>query len=157
MNRDAATVLVVDDDEYIRELIRSGLEGDGYRVVTAPNGQAALDVLDATTVNLILLDMRMPIMDGWTFARNYHRQPSPRAPVVVVSAAADGSQRAADIGAALIRVSHSSCTNCSRLSSTTCACWTSPKRIRVSGGSEPACRLVSISPLGSTRAGGLQR
>src|ERR1041385_3300277 len=99
MNRHIPTVLVVDDDEFIRELIQCGLEGDGYRVVTAPNGQAALDVLGATRANLILLDMRMPTMDGWRFARNYHRQASPWAPVVVVTAAADGPQRAADIGA----------------------------------------------------------
>jgi PAS domain S-box-containing protein len=94
------TVLVVDDDPNIRELMQFGLEDEGYSVLTAPNGQAALDVLGGDqSVNLILLDMGMPVMDGWTFARNYHRQQPPWAPVVVVTAAHDASRPAAEIGA----------------------------------------------------------
>jgi PAS domain S-box-containing protein len=95
-----ATVLVVDDDVYTRELIQFGLEGEGYRVLTAPEGQAALDILGGESINLVLLDLVMPVMDGVTFARNYKRQRPPLVPVVVVSAAQDAARRARDLGAA---------------------------------------------------------
>ena len=61
---DLRTVLVVDDDPDIRDLVQLGLEEEGYRVLTAPHGQAALDVLGCSSIDLILLDMRMPVMDG---------------------------------------------------------------------------------------------
>ena len=96
---DAPTVLVVDDDQDIRDLVQLGLEDEGYSVLTAPNGKAALALLGRSPIDLILLDMRMPVMDGWTFARLYQEQPGPRAPVVVITAAQDAAQRSADIAA----------------------------------------------------------
>jgi CheY-like chemotaxis protein len=95
----AATVLVVDDDPDIRDLVQLGLEDQGYRVLSAPDGQAALELLGRSRIELILLDMRMPVMDGWTFARLYRQQADPRAPIVVVTAAQDAAQRAAEIAA----------------------------------------------------------
>jgi two-component system, chemotaxis family, chemotaxis protein CheY len=94
-----ATVLVVDDDEDIRDLIQLELEDGGYRVLTAPDGQVALDLLGRSRIDLILLDMRMPVMDGWTFARQYRQWSIPHAPIVVITAAKDASQRAAEIAA----------------------------------------------------------
>ena len=93
------TVLVIDDDPDIRDLVQLGLEDEGYRVLTAPHGQAALELLGRSPVDLILLDMRMPVMDGWTFARVYRQQTASRVPIVVVTAAQDAASRSAEIAA----------------------------------------------------------
>ena len=91
--------LVVDDDHDIAELVRLALTDEGCEVVVTSNGSAALAETQASSFDLILLDMRMPIMDGWEFARAYQNQPEPRAPVIVVTAARDAAERAAEIQA----------------------------------------------------------
>ena len=60
-------ILVVEDDHDLRVLLRALLEGDGYEVLTAPEGRTALAQLETTTPDLILVDLRMPLMDGWDF------------------------------------------------------------------------------------------
>lgn len=90
-------VLVVEDDESIAEVMRLALEGEGYHVRTAANGREALEAADGGT-RLVLLDMLMPVMDGWQFARAY-RERGGRAPIVVVTAAADAAHRAREISA----------------------------------------------------------
>lgn len=92
-------MLVVDDDHDIAELVRLALTDEGYEVVIASNGSAALQEAQASHFDLILLDMRMPVMDGWEFARAYQAKPAPRAPIVVVTAARDAGERAAEINA----------------------------------------------------------
>src|SRR5438270_13782141 len=87
-------VLVVDDDDDIRDFMELGLRDAGYRVLSAENGASALDVLARAQSDLILLDMRMPVMDGWAFARAYHQKPPPHVPIVVVTAAQDAAERA---------------------------------------------------------------
>ena len=62
-------ILVVDDDPAIRAVVTDVLEDEGYAVLTATDGQEGLAVLAQTTPELILLDMRMPGLDGWGFAR----------------------------------------------------------------------------------------
>ena len=91
--------LVVDDDFDIAELVRLALTDEGHEVVIAVNGSAALQQALETPFDLILLDMRMPVMDGWEFARAYQAMPEPRAPVIVVTAARDAAERAAEISA----------------------------------------------------------
>ena len=95
----AARILVVEDDENIRELVDVILSGAGYEVVTAPDGAAALQAVGSARPDLVLLDMRMPIMDGWEFARQYRARPEPPAPIVVLTAARDAAARAAEIHA----------------------------------------------------------
>lgn len=95
-----ATILVVDDDEAIRTVVSLVLTDEGYDVVTAEHGRAALDRLATVRPDLILLDMRMPIMDGWELARVYRAAPGPRASIVVLTAAHDAATRAAQIDAA---------------------------------------------------------
>lgn len=95
----AACVLVVEDDDNIRELVDVILSGAGYEVFTASDGAAALQLLGSTRPDLVLLDMRMPIMDGWEFARRYRARPEPHAPIVVLTAARDAAARAAEIHA----------------------------------------------------------
>ncbi len=61
-----ASVLVVDDDVRILRMVRRILDLEGYRVLTANNGEAALDVFDEETPDLVLLDIIMPGIDGYT-------------------------------------------------------------------------------------------
>ena len=92
-------ILVVDDDDSIREFVAMALEDEGYQVVTASQGAQALQVAAATPPDLILLDMRMPVMDGWEFARIYRQQSCPHAPIIILSAARNGAAITAEIGA----------------------------------------------------------
>jgi CheY-like chemotaxis protein len=63
--RTRPTVLVVDDDHDARVLLRALLESEGYDVLTATEGRAALAQLETVVPDLILIDLRMPLMDGW--------------------------------------------------------------------------------------------
>jgi two-component system, chemotaxis family, chemotaxis protein CheY len=94
-----STVLVVDDDTSILDTVSSILSGEGYDVVSAATGEEALAAVARKQPLLILLDMRMPIMDGWEFARVYRAQPGPHAPIIVLTAARDVANRAAEINA----------------------------------------------------------
>lgn len=106
-------ILVVEDEEAIREFIRFALEDEGYEVKTANDGQYALELLSNTNSNnpqfqpdLILLDMRMPRMDGWTFSQTYYQSKlvpaggwdkEKLAPILVMTAASDAAQFAGQI------------------------------------------------------------
>jgi CheY-like chemotaxis protein len=92
--------LVVEDDDGLRSAMDWMLSDEGYPVATAENGAAALACVDGMSPCLILLDMRMPVMDGWEFARAYQGRPGRHAPIVVVTAAADARERAIQIQAA---------------------------------------------------------
>jgi CheY-like chemotaxis protein len=92
-------VLVVDDDASIRDLVDLALSDQGYEVIAASDGQAALALVKRTTPDVILLDMRMPVLDGWTFAGAYRAQPGPHAPIIVCTAARDAATNAAEIQA----------------------------------------------------------
>ena len=89
-------ILVVDDDLDILESMSRLLKSAGYDVVTATDGQLALDRLrGGTTPSVILLDLMMPGMNGWQFLDELHRDPSLTAiPVVIVSG---GSYREREI------------------------------------------------------------
>jgi two-component system, chemotaxis family, chemotaxis protein CheY len=95
----APRILVVDDDEGIAEFVGMALSDDGYEVATVLHGAAALDLVGRQAPDVILLDMRMPIMDGWEFARRYRERPGPHAPIVVMTAARDAATRASEIEA----------------------------------------------------------
>lgn len=93
----ATQVLVIDDEPDIRELLHVALSDEGYDVVVAANGAAALRALERARPDLILLDMRMPVMDGWEFAKRYRAHPDPHAPIVVMTAAYDAMLRCLEI------------------------------------------------------------
>jgi DNA-binding response OmpR family regulator len=83
-----AMVLVVDDDPDMRELESMALSYDGFEVLTAADGQEALQVLSTRKPCVIVLDLMMPRMDGLTFlAERQKRAIGERIPVVCVSAA----------------------------------------------------------------------
>lgn len=58
------TVLVVDDEPDIRDVIHVYLRNEGYHVIEAANGEEALNIIKTTSVQLVILDVMMPIMDG---------------------------------------------------------------------------------------------
>jgi DNA-binding response OmpR family regulator len=91
-------VLVVEDDSDLRELLGAILSLMDLDVMSAANGLEGLSAIDRRTPALVLLDMRMPVMDGWEFARELDRR-GMRPPIVVITAAPDPSEAAADIGA----------------------------------------------------------
>jgi CheY-like chemotaxis protein len=85
-------VLLIDDEGSVRESIAEALRSEGYDVVALPHGRAALDYLESAPVlpSVILLDLVMPVMDGWEFLRQQSRAPRfADVPVVLVSAQAD--------------------------------------------------------------------
>lgn len=82
---DNALVLVVDDDPVLREFLTAALEQEGYAVVSAENGRAALDRLDQDTPVLMLLDMQMPLLDGRGVLERLEARPA-RPGVIVMSA-----------------------------------------------------------------------
>lgn len=90
-------VLVVDDDASIRELLSTALQEDGYEVVPAINGEDALSVCERWRPDVIVLDLMMPVMDGWTFAKRLHERDD--IPIVVLSAANDLERHAKSVGA----------------------------------------------------------
>lgn len=79
-------VLVVDDDDGVRDVMATALEDDGWEVATATNGRSALASLAYAMPAAIILDLRMPIMDGLTFAEHFKTLPEPRAPLILISA-----------------------------------------------------------------------
>jgi CheY-like chemotaxis protein len=96
-----STVLLIEDDVSLRALVQLLLERAGYVVKTASSGVAALATIDAAMPDLILLDMRMPLMSGLEFAQQYRaRYPeATRAPIVVVTAAEHAARQAQEVGA----------------------------------------------------------
>jgi CheY-like chemotaxis protein len=93
-------VLVVDDDPDILEALSEILEGEGFRIGRARNGQEALEKLDAESPQLILLDLMMPVMDGWEFARRMRQRPAQsQVPIIVLSADRNVGTKAKELGA----------------------------------------------------------
>jgi DNA-binding response OmpR family regulator len=81
-------VLVIEDDPWIAWMIADDLAERGYRVSTASNGLEALQLLGHARPDVIVLDLMLPDMDGWTFVERYQRATGgTRVPIIVVSAA----------------------------------------------------------------------
>ena len=78
-------ILVVDDDKHTRMLLRAYLEGENYTVLTAENGEDALAVMDQEYVDLVVLDVMMPKMDGYSFTRLL-RESNNNLPILMISA-----------------------------------------------------------------------
>jgi CheY-like chemotaxis protein len=93
----APRILVVEDDTAIRETIAELLEDEGFEVECAANGADALARLDASaTPAVILLDLQMPVMDGWAFRETQRRDPRyATIPTVVVTASYGTDPKAA--------------------------------------------------------------
>ncbi|MFD0589363.1 response regulator transcription factor [Paenibacillus sp. GCM10027627] len=79
------TILVADDDVNIRELVCLFLRKDGFTTVEASDGKEALAVYASTHVDLVVLDIMMPIMDGWTLCKELRRA-NPDLPLLMLTA-----------------------------------------------------------------------
>jgi DNA-binding response OmpR family regulator len=92
-------LLVVEDDPDLSGLMKIILGDAGYAVRTAENGAVALDRVAEEMPRVILLDMRMPVMNGWEFAREFRARHGRAARIVVVTAAENARLRAQEIDA----------------------------------------------------------
>jgi CheY-like chemotaxis protein len=82
------TILVVDDEYLIADILSFALEDEGFMVVTASNGQKGLEVLDRERPALIITDFMMPVMDGLEFATAVRALPSAnQLPIILMSGA----------------------------------------------------------------------
>jgi CheY-like chemotaxis protein len=95
----AGHVLVVEDDLDLLGIVEMVLQDAGHRVRTAVDGLRALERVAEEMPRLILLDMRMPVMNGWEFAREFRRRYGRACPIVVVTAAENAQLRAAEVEA----------------------------------------------------------
>ncbi len=99
MNRLA---LIVDDMPCIRRLVSFALSRAGFQVVEASNGQEGLDELDRQSIQLVIVDLNMPVMDGLDFLRAMRERPSMKTtPAVLLTTDIDASlqERARAVGA----------------------------------------------------------
>jgi CheY-like chemotaxis protein len=95
-----ASILVVDDDPGIVNFLELALLDEGYAVRAAGNGREALDQVRSFHPDLILLDMNMPVMDGWEFCQLLRSRGSEGAvPVIVMTAASAAPSRPLDVDA----------------------------------------------------------
>ena len=78
-------ILVVDDDKNTRLLLKAVLESEGYTVYAAQNGEDALTVMDQQHIDLVVLDVMMPKMDGYEFTKIL-REAQNNLPILMVSA-----------------------------------------------------------------------
>jgi CheY-like chemotaxis protein len=99
MAADRQTVFVVDDDEDLRMMVALVLQTEGYIVREASDGVEALEELRRGLPDLILLDMRMPRMDGWEFGRRVRDMHGHKIPIVVMTAAEHAEKRASEVDA----------------------------------------------------------
>jgi CheY-like chemotaxis protein len=92
-------ILIVEDEQDLAELAAMLLEAEGHEVRTAANGAEALELVEQQMPALILLDLKMPVMDGGQFVRALRARYDDVPPIVVVSAVDDVRKRAQEIGA----------------------------------------------------------
>ena len=93
MRTDGASILVVDDELELLEIFSAWLGRSGFRVFTAPNGAEALKLLQARKVDVLLSDIRMPIMDGVALVRNLNQMETPPPRIIFVTGYGNFSRR----------------------------------------------------------------
>jgi len=88
-----ANILIVDDDPHIRELVHILLSKEGFSILEAEDGKAALSLLETNKIDLIVLDIMMPNMDGWTFCKEVRTYYSDTLPILMLTAKGETSQK----------------------------------------------------------------
>lgn len=91
-------VLIVDDDDALADSLRTALADEGYAVATARHGAAALELIATHEPAILIVDLRMPIMDGRSFIEQYRRVAKHPRPIVVLTGARDGREAADALG-----------------------------------------------------------
>ena len=84
-NRPGKRILLVDDDPTVRDSLKDALQSEGYWVIPAENGQQALDLANKSSVDLVLLDLNMPVKNGWDTSEQLTRD-HPLIPIIIVTA-----------------------------------------------------------------------
>jgi two-component system copper resistance phosphate regulon response regulator CusR len=93
-------ILAVDDDPDLLLLLRSALQGDGHETIVASNGRVALDLIGEQEPDVVLLDLMMPVLDGWGVLRSLADSPvRPRVIVLSAKTADEDIARAFELGA----------------------------------------------------------
>lgn len=105
-DRGVQRILLVEDHSDIRRVLRVSLESEGYSVIEASNGPEGIDLVEASQPDLVILDLMLPVKDGWWFLREVQRSPAPRPVVMILSARAGQGERlvAQNLGAAAFMV-----------------------------------------------------
>ncbi len=85
------TILVTDDNVLDNALIRNYLYKERYNIVSALNGREALELIESRNIDLILLDMVMPVMDGYEFMKVFSKTPYYKEIPVIVASSLDGA------------------------------------------------------------------
>ena len=98
-NGSVRKILVVDDDDELADVVRQVLRDAGYSVATVRHGAAALELVQHIAPDLILLDLSMPIMDGWSFVALYRRKARAGARIVLLTGNAHAAEIAKSLGA----------------------------------------------------------
>lgn len=96
MTRERRRILVVDDEQTVRDFLQRILEKAGYDVITAANGQEALDKISNFDVSLVLLDIMMPGLDGFKVLERM--PPDLNIPVIMLSGIRDEKIKIASLG-----------------------------------------------------------
>jgi CheY-like chemotaxis protein len=82
----AATILIIDDDPELVSIMQSFLQKKGYDVMTALDGASALDILKTKKIDLITVDLTMPVLGGWHFTSKVRQDPRYKEiPIIIVS------------------------------------------------------------------------
>jgi CheY-like chemotaxis protein len=93
-------LLLVEDNELNRDMLRRRLTRAGFAVLTAGDGREALDRMEAEQPALVLMDMNLPVLDGWSACREARRNPATRAiPIIALTAHAMETDRKNALGA----------------------------------------------------------
>jgi two-component system, OmpR family, response regulator len=88
-----AKILIIDDDPHIRELIRVILIKEGMSIVEAEDGEMGLSLLEQDKIDLIILDIMMPNIDGWTFCREVRTYYTDTLPILMLTAKGETTQK----------------------------------------------------------------
>jgi DNA-binding response OmpR family regulator len=89
----APRVLVIDDEPTIRQILKIGLEAQGFAVSLAPNAQEGMNIVVSDPPELVILDLMMPQRDGWWFLREMQHHAGRRPLVIVLSARSGQGER----------------------------------------------------------------
>jgi two-component system chemotaxis response regulator CheY len=102
MNKMNKTILVVDDSQSLRNLVRLVLENEGFRILLAENGKDALEKMTSEEIQLLVTDLHMPVMDGMELVRNVRKLETYRFVPILILTTETNSQikiRAKELGA----------------------------------------------------------
>ncbi|MEM6667150.1 MAG: response regulator [Pseudomonadota bacterium] len=87
-------VLTIDDSKTMLDMLHAALDSEGFEVLQAKNGQEGIDVLSSETVDVIITDVNMPVMDGITFIREARKDDRLRAlPILILTTETSAEKR----------------------------------------------------------------